>query len=170
MTDGTAADSGQIVRDRVLAEQIINIYQQAQVAVYASLFVAAVIGAVFWPVADRRIKQIIVNLLSNATKFTDHGGKVELKVRHDDGGQLGLSVTGNGPEIASSDFKRVMEPFERLELSHHGDSEGSGLGLPLCNRLIELHGGSLILESEIGKGTSVTVWLPPERAVRAYSR
>ena len=55
MTEETTADSSQIVRGRVLAEQISNIYKQAQVAVYVSLFVAAVIGAVFWPVADRRI-------------------------------------------------------------------------------------------------------------------
>ncbi|MBT6292155.1 MAG: hypothetical protein HOI98_17700 [Rhodospirillaceae bacterium] len=114
---------------------------------------------------DRRVKQIIVNLLSNATKFTDHGGKVELKIVRDEGGQLGLSVTDNGPGIPSVDLKRVMEPFERLDPAQHGDSQGSGLGLPLCNRLIELHGGSLELKSKIGEGTAVTAWLPSERVI-----
>lgn len=118
---------------------------------------------------DRRIKQIIVNLLSNATKYTDPGDRVDLKIEHDKNGRLGLHIIDNGPGISSQDLKRVMEPFERLDLSQHGDSEGSGLGLPLCKRLIELHGGSLELKSEIGEGTAVTAWLPSERVIWATS-
>lgn len=110
-------------------------------------------------VDPRRVRQIIYNLLSNAVKFTDTGGrvKVELKRVQDD---LLLSVEDNGIGIAPEDQQRLFEPFVQLDSDLSRKYEGTGLGLGLVKRLVELHGGSIQLWSEVGKGSRFTVALP----------
>jgi signal transduction histidine kinase len=105
---------------------------------------------------ELRLKQALFNLLSNAVKFTPEGGRVTMSARRrEDGVELSVADTGVG--IAESDQDRIFESFER---GGGGRQSGAGLGLSLVKRLIELHGGSVTLESEAGEGTRVTCFIP----------
>ncbi len=111
-------------------------------------------------VADKRAcKQILVNILSNAVKFTPEGGRVTLKARLE-GTRLVLTVTDTGIGMAGLDLERLGEPFFQARSSLSRPYEGTGLGLSVVRGLIGLHGGSLSIESEPGRGTLVTVRLP----------
>lgn len=110
-----------------------------------------------------RCRQIIINLVSNAIKFSPRGDVVI--DAWFDGGWTALSVTDTGVGIAPSDIERVLEPFSQIRGSHQQAGEGTGLGLHLSKRLTELQGGSLEIESELGKGTTVIIRFPPERTV-----
>jgi len=111
---------------------------------------------------ERRLKQALCNLVSNALKFTPPGGRVDLAAVLEDG-WVALSVADNGAGIPAADRGRVFREFER-----GNDAEarrtGAGLGLSLVKRIVELHGGSIALESELGVGTKVTCRLPVWRA------
>ena len=113
----------------------------------------------------RKLKQVLVNLLSNAIKFTDPGGRVVLRVwfRHDSGYVFQVNDTGIG--IALEDIPRALSPFQQIESRDGRIYEGTGLGLPLSKSLVEMHAGSLDLQSQLGVGTTVTVRLPPDRIV-----
>lgn len=112
---------------------------------------------------DRRaVKQILLNLLTNAVKFTGDGGRVEILVEPGEGGALTLSVRDTGVGIAAADLARVMEPFTQLgspTVRRH-ERAGSGIGLAICNRLAALMGARLAVESEVGEGTLVRVLFP----------
>jgi signal transduction histidine kinase len=112
----------------------------------------------------RRIKQVLINLLSNALKFTPAGGRVQVSARLTDTG-LALAVADNGIGIAPEDISTALERFGQVDSRLERKYEGSGLGLPLSKQLAELHGGELVLESAAGAGTTVTVHLPRERLV-----
>ncbi len=109
---------------------------------------------------DRKIKQILTNLLTNAIKFTDRGGKASLKVwwRMESGYVFQIADTGIG--IAASDIPKALSRFGQVESSLARTFDGTGLGLPLTKALVELHGGALDLQSELGVGTIVTVRFP----------
>ncbi len=111
---------------------------------------------------ERRIKQVCLNLLSNAVKFTPPGGSVAITLDLDADGIL-LKVSDTGVGIAPEDIPRAMEAFSQVDSSLNRKYEGTGLGLPLCARLVDLHEGSIALESEPGVGTTVSVRLPRER-------
>ncbi|MCH8098548.1 MAG: HAMP domain-containing histidine kinase, partial [Proteobacteria bacterium] len=113
----------------------------------------------------RMLKQILVNLLSNAVKFTPAGGEVTLKAwwRPDSGYVFQVIDTGIG--IALADIPKALSPFGQVESDLDRKYEGTGLGLPLTKQLVEMHGGSLDLQSEEGAGTTVTVRFPSERIV-----
>jgi PAS domain S-box-containing protein len=111
----------------------------------------------------RRLRQVALNLISNAVKYNREGGSVSAQVaRAPDGGLL-LSVADTGVGIAAEDQPRVFEPFTQINRQSRDRQEGTGLGLPLCRELVALHQGTLDLESVPGEGTTVTVHLPPER-------
>ena len=114
---------------------------------------------------ERKLKQILVNLLSNAVKFTTDGGTVTIRswFRPEDGFVLQVADTGIG--IAPESIERALTPFGQVDSRLDRKYEGTGLGLPLTKSLVEKHGGSLDLQSEVGVGTTVTVRLPKERAV-----
>ena len=112
---------------------------------------------------ERLLKQCLVNLLSNAVKFTPEGGKIAVHIRQPKRGGLCLAVSDTGIGISEEDFDRVLSPFGQVESAYSGTYEGTGLGLPITKALIELHGGSLTLESEIGAGTTVSLNFPKER-------
>jgi len=115
--------------------------------------------------ADRiRVKQILLNLISNAIKFTAEGGEVRVDVTQDPQGAVVMQVRDNGRGIAPQDLKKVMEPFVQTGRTYTRSYDGTGLGLALVKSLTEMHGGTVALESEIDKGTLVTVTFPPERA------
>ena len=112
---------------------------------------------------ELRLKQVLINLVANAVKFTPQGGFVTLAVRVREDGALEITVTDSGIGIAAEDLPRVMEPFVQVGSAFARKQPGTGLGLPLCKRMIELHGGSLTLESQPGIGTTATVVLPDYR-------
>jgi signal transduction histidine kinase len=111
-----------------------------------------------------KIRQIILNLATNAVKFTPRGGRVVMTAGLA-AGALELAVADTGIGIARKDIPRVMTPFVQAANSRVLSSEGAGLGLPLAKRLTELHGGTLALASELGRGTRVAVTLPPSRCL-----
>ena len=113
----------------------------------------------------RRIQQIVLNLVSNAVKFTPEGGTVALKAGIGEDGQVMISVTDTGIGIAAETLPKVLEPFAQVENVMTRSHEGAGIGLPLSKRLVELHGGTLELESELGVGTTATVRFPPGRVI-----
>jgi len=114
--------------------------------------------------ADRRLLfQIVLNLVSNAVKFTPAGGRVDVSVRADTVQGIFVSVTDTGIGIPPDNIDRVMRPFEQVENTYARRHGGTGLGLPYAVKLAELHGGSIRLESEINIGTKAQLWLPPAR-------
>lgn len=114
---------------------------------------------------ERLLKQILINLLTNAIKFTE-AGEVTVSAGFE-GKDVYIEVTDTGVGIPPEDQERVLLPFVQIADAMTRNHEGSGLGLPLSKSLIELHGGRLQLESAVGEGTVIRVFLPPERLVTA---
>jgi signal transduction histidine kinase len=106
-----------------------------------------------------RIKQVLYNLISNAIKFTPRGGAVRLAARAD-ARSLVVSVSDTGIGIARADLPRLFREFEQLAQPNGTRPEGTGLGLALSRRLVELHGGRVEVESELGRGSTFSVHLP----------
>jgi len=111
---------------------------------------------------SRRLRQMLLNLLSNALKFTPVGGEVTIDVFRR-GEDVAIAVSDNGIGIRAEDIPKVLEPFGQVESEMSHKHPGTGLGLPLTKELAELHGGSLTMESSVDIGTTVTILLPPER-------
>ena len=107
----------------------------------------------------RAVKQMLLNLLSNAIKFTDSGGAVRLHVSRSDAGAA-LRVTDTGIGMTQTEMAKAMEPYGQTDAARSRGTVGTGLGLPLVKALAEMHGGSLVLESVKGAGTTATVFLP----------
>jgi len=108
---------------------------------------------------ERKFKQIMLNLLSNAVKFTPEGGKISVRARPV-GKAVEIAVTDTGVGIAPEDQKIVFDEFKQVGRDYTKKSEGTGLGLALTKRFVELHGGSIRLESTPGKGSTFTVTIP----------
>ena len=119
---------------------------------------------------ERRVKQILFNLLSNAVKFTDAGGTVKLKVWCRMGSGFVFQITDTGIGIAPKDIPKALSRFGQVDGDLNRRYEGTGLGLPLTKALIELHGGTLDLHSEISVGSTVIVRFPAERIVASLDR
>jgi len=114
--------------------------------------------------ADKRsVRQILLNLLSNAIKFTPEGGGVMVEAMQEPSGDLALIVRDTGVGMTAEGIEIVLQPFGQIESAHTRTHNGTGLGLPISKSLAELHGGSMKVESEVGKGTSVTVRFPARR-------
>ena len=117
----------------------------------------------------RRLKQILLNLLSNSVKFTAAGGRVTISASHDaDGFRLAVVDTGIG--IAADDLETALRPFGQIDSRLARKYQGTGLGLPLARSMAELHGGRLELRSAPGEGTTATLWLPPSRVLDSATR
>jgi len=114
---------------------------------------------------EKALKQVITNLLTNAIKFTPEGGAVSLEAHMDEHGRLCVRIKDSGIGIAPEDIPVALAPFGQIESALSRKQQGTGLGLPLTKALVELHGGILNLESELGVGTTVTIILPPERVI-----
>lgn len=114
---------------------------------------------------ERLLLQVLLNFLSNAVKFTPPEGKVVIRASVSGDGGLMLSVEDTGSGIAPQDIPKVLEPFGQAGGSLSVTREGTGLGLPLAKKFIELHGGQLQLESKVGLGTTVSAYFPSERMV-----
>ena len=109
---------------------------------------------------ERRIRQVIFNLLSNAVKFTPEGGRIDVSAARSNG-EVRVSVADTGPGVAPEDRERIFEEFEQTAVGTE-QREGTGLGLALSKKLVELHGGRMRVESEVGKGSTFTFTLPTE--------
>ena len=111
---------------------------------------------------ERLIKQALLNILSNAVKFTPSGGSIRMTaVVEPFSEKLGIEIADTGLGIAQAELSRVFEPFHRGDGAMNRRFEGTGLGLPLARSFVELHGGSLTLDSIRGEGTTVRISLPP---------
>lgn len=111
--------------------------------------------------ADHRgLKQVMLNLISNAVKFTPEGGEITVRAQPAEEGMIQIAVTDTGIGIAAEDVARLARPFEQVEGQHSKTTQGTGLGLALTKSLIELHGGQMWIESEPGEGTTVAFTLP----------
>jgi PAS domain S-box-containing protein len=116
--------------------------------------------------ADRtRLKQVLLNLLSNAVKFTDPGGSIVLAAGRDAAGGVVFEVRDTGIGMTLVEIETALEPFGQIDTGFARRHEGTGLGLPLARRLVELHQGSLSICSESGRGTTARVTLPAARAL-----
>jgi two-component system, NtrC family, sensor kinase len=111
---------------------------------------------------ERRIRQVIFNLLSNAVKFTPAGGAVDVSAAQVNG-EVRVWVADSGPGIAPADHERIFEEFQQTEAGID-QGEGTGLGLALSKRLVELHGGRIWVDSELGRGTTLVFTLPSRQA------
>jgi signal transduction histidine kinase len=117
-------------------------------------------------IADElRLKQIVLNLASNAVKFSSKGGEVRLSVRLGENGGLAIAVSDRGCGMTDQEVALALEPFGQVNSAVAKSKEGTGLGLPLARRLTEIHGGTLLIDSKPGKGTIVTVSIPPHRVL-----
>ena len=114
----------------------------------------------------RRLKQVLLNLLTNAIKFTNPGGSVTLEASVDATRGLEIKVIDTGIGMKPEDLPRALEKFSQIDSALNRQHDGTGLGLPIAKSLMELHGGGLELQSKHGHGTTVTIWIPPRRLLK----
>jgi len=149
-----ALDSGlTIVRERA-----------ARRAIQLNAVVAPDVGAL--EADERKVKQILYNLLSNAVKFTPDGGRIDVNVRADNG-DVRVEVRDTGIGVAPEDQEQIFEEFRQV--GRERSREGTGLGLTLTKRFVELHGGRIWVDSTPGKGSTFTFTLPLRRAAAVRS-
>ena len=115
---------------------------------------------------ERKLKQILINLLFNSIKFTHPGGSVHLTVRCRPGEGYVFAVEDTGIGMAPDHLAKAMQPFGQIDSDLNRKYAGTGLGLPLAKELAEMHGGSLKLDSKLGAGTTVAVSFPSDRSVQ----
>lgn len=129
--------------------QVTNEVEDAEIAVEAD---------------ERQIKQVLVNLLSNAIKFTPDGGTVRVSARKGpDRDLIEISIEDSGIGIKPEDIPRLFQPFQQLGSPYNKKYKGTGLGLALCRKIVELHAGKIWAESEVGKGSRFIFTLPQKR-------
>ena len=118
---------------------------------------------------ERKLKQITFNLLSNAIKFTPDGGQITIEGKKE-GKQLVVSVSDTGVGIAPEEQEKVFEEFYQTKDGSKTKTPGTGLGLPLTKRFVEMHGGNIWVESELGKGSTFTYTIPIRRTKKALNK
>lgn len=118
---------------------------------------------------ERKVKQVLINLVTNAIKFNKEKGKIDINVHADETG-LYIDVIDTGVGIKESDIPIVLSRFGQADSSKRPENSGVGIGLPLSEVLMRQHGGKLKVTSEFGKGTCVGLWFPPERIVREEAK
>jgi signal transduction histidine kinase len=147
----------------ILADSLSAVAQQAAKGGILLTPAAPEIGATI--LGDKtKLIQVVINLLSNAIKFTPKGGSVTLSAHEADGG-LTVVIRDTGIGMSNHEIRDALELFRQVDNSLGRRYEGTGLGLPLALKLIELHGGSLTIDSVPGRGTAVTLHFPNERIV-----
>jgi two-component system cell cycle sensor histidine kinase PleC len=105
-------------------------------------------------------RQIMINLLSNAVKFTPDGGRVEIAIGDMPDGGTQVTVADTGPGMDEDGVRTALDPFGQIAGERRLNGVGTGLGLPIVVRLVELHGGRFTIDSKLGQGTKIGIWLP----------
>lgn len=124
------------------------------------------VGKGYCVYADRdRLSQILLNLVENAVKYTPQGGQVTFRASPRSENRIGLQVQDTGQGIPPSDLPRITERFYRVDKTRSREAGGTGLGLAIVKHLVQLHGGTLQIESEVGKGTMIEVALPASQLI-----
>tara|TARA_R110000868_G_scaffold10313_14_gene50658 strand:- start:27326 stop:30124 length:2799 start_codon:yes stop_codon:yes gene_type:complete len=174
--DLSKIETGNIVMEEGEVDVTLMIEDTVRIAAPAvqnGKFKVAVEIAPHFPIvrADEvRLRQILLNLLSNAFKFTPGGGSIVVSAEINSAGEAEFRVRDTGIGIAAPDIPHVMAPFGRVEQSVVDNERGTGLGLPLSKSLVEMHGGSFVIASELGTGTEVTFTLPAHRVVFRHNQ
>lgn len=133
-------------------------FQMQEKGIKPMLFIASEVGSAW---ADRdQIDQVLDNLMSNAMKYTTEGGTIAIEARLTDDDVLAISVQDNGIGIPKKDLDRIFERFYRVDKARSRNMGGTGLGLSIAREIVKAHGGTISLQSELGKGTKVTFTLP----------
>jgi two-component system cell cycle sensor histidine kinase PleC len=108
---------------------------------------------------ELRLKQVLINLLSNSSKFTPNGGTVSIRIRRAADSVVEISVSDTGIGMTAEEISLAMKPFTQVRSSHNRTEEGTGLGLPIAKALIVKHGGRFEITSTPGTGTTVSITL-----------
>ncbi len=116
---------------------------------------------------DRMVRQVLINILSNATRFTGPGGRVTLATELRPNGNLAIAIADTGIGMTPDDIRIALTPFGQVRRAQSRDNSGTGLGLPLARAMMELHGGRLTIRSVPGRGTTVTLIFPAQRVLPA---
>ncbi len=167
--DLSRADAGQLtLREAMLdltsvARSQLALVEAAAAAGGVKLECAAPVPGPMISGDETRIRQIVLNLLSNSVKFTQAGGVVRLDIREEADGSIAFSVTDTGIGMNPEDVPRALEPFSQLDGALNRRHEGTGLGLAIVKRLVELHDGEMVIETAPNEGTVITVTFPPNR-------
>ncbi|MBA4209494.1 MAG: hypothetical protein C0454_08185 [Parvibaculum sp.] len=152
------------IRVENVAQQVLDTVRMKAERAGVACFVEAPSGLPAVIADERKIRQIVLNLVGNAIKFNVEGGSVTLKLQVGPAG-YGIAVSDTGIGIAREDMAKALSRFGQLEDQFSRKYEGLGLGLPIVQALTAQHGGRFEIESEPGRGTTVTITLPPERFV-----
>ena len=116
-------------------------------------------------VDTQRMKQVLINVLSNAVKFTPEGGSVTISAKRETGGGIIIAIKDTGIGMAEEDIEIALTPFGQVDSRLQRKYEGTGLGLPLTKNLIELHSGTIDIRSNPKVGTTVFLTIPTERVI-----
>jgi signal transduction histidine kinase len=149
-----------------LVEQAFRLVAQQAGETGLSLLQDVPAGWAVLRVDERYMRQVIINLVSNAVKFTTPGGSVRITAEQREGGRLAITVRDTGIGMAAEMIPKALSAFGQIDNPFTRQAKGTGLGLPLAKTIVEAHGGELRIDSEPGRGTAVSVVLPRERVVR----
>ncbi len=116
---------------------------------------------------ETRLRQVLLNIVGNAVKFTPREGRVDVRTQVTASGEIRIEIRDSGIGMSAADLARAFEPFHQADGTHTRNHEGTGLGLAICDRLMRLHDGRVLLVSELGRGTVATVVIPAERNLGA---
>ena len=119
---------------------------------------------------ERSVRQILLNLLSNAVKFTPSGGEITVQIGWTSGGGQYISVKDNGPGIPADEIPVVLSAFGQGSIAIKNADQGTGLGLPIVQALVQLHGGKFELRSKLREGTEAFAFFPRERVLKARQK
>jgi len=151
-----------------IAGMVVRMFQGEASAKDISLTLQAADGLPLLHADSLRLKQVVINLISNAVKFTPPGGRITLDLREDAEG-VWCAVADSGIGMRPEDVPRALEPFVQLRDEDIAVQGGTGLGLPLAKHFVELHGGRFLIETAPKQGTAVRFLIPVKRIVRAVA-
>ena len=153
-----------IVNLRSVVEQATKLFRERADRSSITLVAIAPKGLPRLRADTRKLRQVLLNLISNAVKFTPENGRIEVSAELREDGGVDVVVADTGIGMSGEDMSRAFEVFGQVDSALNRRYEGTGLGLPLSRAVMQLHGGDLVMESDLGKGTRVIARFPPSRS------